>query len=83
MIVVLVVTVDDEVLVTCVDSLEVVLVISNTFFGARSRGLITVLVPASASFSMIIPSSSVFSPLSSELLLLLVEVRLETELFAG
>jgi hypothetical protein len=77
MIVVLVVTVDEAFLVTSVDSLEFVFVISNTFFGARSRGLRTVFVPVSkqfsiikpSPFSIIKPSPSIFSTLSSELLL--------------
>lgn len=72
--VVFVVTVDDEVFFIWVLSREVVLVISKTLLGARSRGLMTVLVPASLSNSMITPCSA-FSPSS----LVLVEVMLETD----
>lgn len=70
--VVFVVTVDEAVLITWVDCLEVVFVISNTFFGARSNGLKTVLVPVSGSFSIIKPSCATFSSLLSERLLLLM-----------
>lgn len=76
MMVVFVVTVDDDVFLIWVLSREVVFVISKTFLGARSRGLITVLVPASLSSSTITPCP-VFSP--SSLLLLVVEVKLETD----
>ena len=82
--VVFVVTVDDAVFLTSVDSLEVDLVISKTFFGARSKGRNTVFVPVSAQSSMITPSLSDFSPLSSERLLLLEAVRSDTDaVFVG
>lgn len=56
-------------------SLEVVLEISNTFFGARSNGRNVTLEPVSSHSSMKSPSGSPFSPLSSEL----PEVMLDTD----
>lgn len=76
-VVVLVMTVDDAFLVTSVDSLDVVLVISNTLSGARSRGLNTVLTPDSGSQVTITPSRSDLSPSSD--VLLLPDVRLDTD----
>ena len=56
--------------------------ISKTFSGARSRGLITVLVPVSWQYSTISSSCSVLSPLKSDWLL--PEVRLTDDaLFVG
>ena len=80
MIVVFVVMVDDETFSTLEDSLVLVLVTSNTFFGARSNGRKSVSVPASASFSTKDPSwPSTFSLLESDDLLLVREVKLEID----
>ena len=79
-IVVLVVIVDDDAFSTFVVSRELVLMISNTFFGALSRGRKRVSVPASESFSMKDPSSWSFSLLLvSDDLLLVREVKLEID----
>lgn len=71
MTVVLVVTVEEAVFCTAIVSRDVVLEISKTFSGARSRGRRIVLVPDSAHSSTRMPSVSSVGLLSFPLLLLL------------
>lgn len=75
--VVLVVFIPIGVFSTTTFSFILVLVNSNTFFGARSSGLRSIFAPVSGHSSVNSDAVSSFSPLASELLL--EDVKLDTE----